>query len=329
MDYQRIPYVDRPISTIVFGTATRLLDAVMPAAPSEKDALREKAFALLDEVSAMGINCFDCATMYGEEVLGDWITARRNREKTVILTKCAHPDEHRNRVTEADVRDDLARSLEKLKTDYIDIYLLHRDDPTVPVETIVDWMNRLHDEGMIGAFGGSNWSHHRLAAANDYAARNGLIPFTVSSPYFGLAEQFDHPWMGECVALTGAQNADARQWYQTGDLAIFAYSALARGFFSGKLRSDEPDKAHLLLEPPAIKGYCHPDNFERLRRAEQLAGDKGVTVAQIALAWLFCQPLQPFVVTATSTVDHVRQTVAALDITLTAAEAAWLNLYEK
>lgn len=76
-----------------------------------------------------------------------------------------------------------------LGENYIDIYLLHLDDPDVDVAVPVEVMNALHAEGKIGAFGGSNWTHQRIEEANEYAYRRGLIPFTVSSPNFGLADQ--------------------------------------------------------------------------------------------------------------------------------------------
>ncbi len=87
--------------------------------------------------------------------------------------------------------------------------MLHRDNPQVPVSIIVDTMNRLYDEGKIGAFGGSNWSYERIEQANEYAAKHNLIPFTVSSPNFGLAEQVDNPWVGQCVTLSGPKNKTA------------------------------------------------------------------------------------------------------------------------
>ena len=85
-----------------------------------------------------------------------------------------------------------------MRTDYIDIYLLHRDDPAVPASEIVEIFNAMHREGKIGAFGGSNWTHERIQEANAYAKDHGLIPFTVSSPNFGLADQIADPWGGGC-----------------------------------------------------------------------------------------------------------------------------------
>ena len=196
MNYKKLPYVEKEISPIVFGTATKtLFDGIETDRPDIEEC-RQKAFSLLDDVFAAGINCFDCSDHYGEEILGEWIELRGVRDKTVIFSKCAHPNKWRDRVTDFDILYDMHNALAKLRTNYVDIYMLHRDDPSVPVGIIVDTMNRLYDEGKIGAFGGSNWTHQRIEQANEYAAKHNLVPFTVSSPNFGLAEQVDNPFGG-------------------------------------------------------------------------------------------------------------------------------------
>lgn len=326
MNYKKIPYVKKEISPIVFGTATKaLFDAIETDHP-DIEARRQKAFKLMDDVYAAGINCFDCSDHYGEEILGEWIELRGIREKTVIFSKCAHPNKWRDRVTDFDILYDVHNALVKLRTDYIDIYMLHRDNPEVPVSIIVDTMNRLYNEGKIGAFGGSNWTHERIEMANEYAAKHDLVPFTCSSPNFGLAEQVDNPWVGQCVTLSGPQNKEARKWYQDNNIAVFAYSALARGFFSGAFDSSNPEKAKEILDEAGIKGYYCESNIERLRRCEILAKEKNVTVAQIALAWIFNNPLDSFLLTSPVNQAQIDQNVASENIKLTTDEVLWLDL---
>lgn len=326
MNYKKIPYVKKQISPIVFGTANPILfDAVEINRPDIEEC-RQKAFKLMDDAFAAGINCFDCSDHYGEEILGEWIELRGIRDKTVIFSKCAHPNQWRDRVTDFDILYDIHNALKKLRTDYIDIYMLHRDNPDVPVSIIVDTMNRLYDEGKIGAFGGSNWTHQRIEAANEYAAKHNLIPFTVSSPNFGLAEQVDNPWVGQCVTLSGPENKDARKWYQDNNISVFAYSSLARGFFSGAFKSSEPQKAKEILDEAGIKGYYCERNIERLRRAEILAEKKNVSVAQIALAWIFNNPLNTFLLTSPVNKKQITENVASENIKLSNEEALWLDL---
>ena len=170
MEYVKIPYVEKGVSRIFYGTA------------GQPFMMGGNANDLLDAIYATGVNAFDTARNYmlAEKSLGKWIVDRGMRDKIVILSKCGHPSPFgRKRVNEKDIRKDLRKSLGYLGTDYIDIYLLHRDDPEVPVGEIVEIFNSLHSEGKIGAFGGSNWTHQRIAEANEYAYSHNLIPFTV------------------------------------------------------------------------------------------------------------------------------------------------------
>ena len=152
------------------------------------------------------------------------------------------------------------------------------------------------------------------------------MPFTVSSPNYGLAEQVANPWVGNCVTLAGPENKDARKWYVDNNIACFAYSALARGFFSGAFGSNEPEKAKGILDEAGIKGYFCERNLERLRRAEILAREKGVSVAQVALAFIFSSPMNTFLLTSPINEKQIKENVAAEEIKLTEEETLWLDL---
>lgn len=329
MKYGYIEHVGKPVSRIVYGTATpKMFDAFRSAygeAPDFAERL-QSAFDVLDGVHALGVNCFDCSDHYGEEPVGEWMEARGNRDEIVILTKGAHHNRWRKRVTDFDILHDVHNSLAKLKTDHLDIYMLHRDDTEMPVAPIVNVLNRVYDEGKIGAFGVSNWTIERIQEANDYALKCGLQPFTVTSPNFGLADQVNDPWGGGCVSLAGPANRAARRYHSEHHIPVFAYSALARGFFSGRVKSDRPEEAVQILEAAAVKGYCCADNFERLRRCEQLAAEKGVSVAQIALAWIFNQQDLDVYALVSSSPNNMKLNIAASEMTLTEAESKWLNL---
>ena len=234
MLYVDIPYVHKPVSRILYGTA---------AAPF---IMGGDGNALLDEMFALGVTGFDVARAYlaSELSLGRWIESRGNRDKIVILSKCGHPSVFgRKRVTEADMRKDFRKSCGFLRTDYIDIYLLHRDDPDVPAGEIVEIFNAMHAEGKIGAFGGSNWTYRRIAEANEYAYAHNLIPFTVSSPNFGLANQVQDPWGGGCQTISGPAHAADRAWYRENGMPVVAYSSLGRGLFSGRLKYADRENA--------------------------------------------------------------------------------------
>lgn len=317
MEYKNITDVKIPVSRMVFGTAT---SAMMRG---------EQTFELLDAVFAAGINTFDSARIYGmaEKSLGDWVTARGNRDKVVILTKGAHPlpDTTEVRVTPEAVRTDVEESLHMLQTDFIDIYMLHRDDPKKPVGPLVEVLNELHEEGKIGVFGGSNWTYERMDAANEYAYSHDMLGFEVSSPGYSLAEQVEDPWGGGCVSISGEKHKRERAWYQSKGIEIFAYASLAHGFLSGKFPSGNCKEAAKYLDQFAIRGYCCPENLERLRRAEELAVRKRATVPQIALAWVLRQPLAPMTICSASTPERMLENLKALEIALSPEELRYLS----
>lgn len=318
MIYKNIDGIALPVSRIVFGTAT-------PAMMEGQDATE-----LLDAVAAGGVNCFDTARRYGmaEKSLGDWIQKRGNRDQIVVVDKGAHPlpDTTAARVTPAAIEADIARSLALLQTDYVDIYLLHRDDPTQPVGPIVEVLNDLRGRGKIRLFGVSNWTIGRIEAANEYAYEHDLEPFTVSSPNYGLAEQVLDPWGGGCVSISGPDEAESRRWYLDSGMAVFAYATLAHGLFSGKIRSDQLSHVADYLDKFAIRGYCCRQNYERLRRTEQIAEKHGCSVAQAALAWVLAQPLQVFTEVSASTPERFASNLGALDVKLTEADLRFMDL---
>jgi len=318
LKYGTLPGIGKPISRLVQGTATDM-DTSDP----------EACFALLDMALTHGINTFDQAHVYGaalSQILGRWMQERGVRDRVVILAKGAHQSD-RPRVTPEDIRSDLNDALRWLQTDQVELYVLHRDNPAVPVGPIVETLNALQKEGKIGAFGGSNWTTARLQEANTYAQDHGLAPFAVSSPNFSLAEQVQPPW-ADCLTISGPQHEADRAWYAQSDMALFPWSSLAGGFFSDRFHRDNLDA--LALEggftQVAIRCYCHEPNFQRLDRARGLAEQKGKTVPQIALAFVLCQPLNIFPLISCANQAMFDANTAALDITLTPQELAYLDL---
>lgn len=317
MEYRTIADVKRPVSRIVFGTA---IPAMMRG---------ENVNKLLDAVFAAGVNTFDLARAYGlaERSFGEWMAAKNNRNKVIILTKGAHPlaDSSLPRVTPEAIKEDIKTSLKMLKTDFIDIYMLHRDDPKVPVGPLVETLNELREAGKIGVFGGSNWNYSRIDAANEYAYAHDMFGFDVSSPGYSLAERIEDPWGGGCIDLSGEKQKGERAWYQGKGIEVFAYSGLAHGFFSGKFTSESPERAKKVLDEFAVKGYCCPENFKRLKRTEELARKKNATVPQIALAWLLGQPIQPMAVCSASIEKRMVSNIKSMKVKLTEEEIRWLS----
>ncbi len=314
MIYDYVKGIDKPISRLVQGTV--MMDG--------KNL--EKEFALLDAVFALGCNTFDTAHVYSsggnERAVGQWVRDRGLRDKIVMLGKGAHHNSDRKRVTPHDITSDIFDSLARFKFDYIDLYILHRDDVSIPVGPIVEVLNEHHKAGRIKAFGGSNWSHQRIQEANAYAAERGLTPFAVTSPNFSLATQFKEPWDG-CISISG--NQEARSYYQKEQIPIFAWSSLAGGFFSGRFKRDNLASFDGYFDKLCVESYCYEENFQRLDRTEDLAKQKGLSIPQIAMAYVMNQPLKVFALVGCQNADEFKANLDAMNLKLSNEELAFLE----
>ena len=314
MRYVNLAKIPRPVSRLVFGCAFPAMNA------------GEDVSELLDEAFKAGMTAFDTAENYGlsEVGLGNWMASRKNRDSVTVITKGCHPYGH-PRVTPEDLRHDFDQSLQRLRTDHVDVYMLHRDDPARPVGPIMEALNEYVREGKTLRIGASNWTLERLIEANAYAQEHGLEPFSVISPNYSLARQLGDPW-GGCTALTGEEHEVDRAWCAQSGVTVIAYASLAHGFLAGKIPSSEPERLEASLDEGGRRGYFHPDNLERLRRAEELAAKRGCSVAQIALAYVLTDPLGLLPAVSATKPKHMQANVAALDIALSEEERAWLDL---
>jgi aryl-alcohol dehydrogenase-like predicted oxidoreductase len=233
MQYGEIAGVKKPVARIIQGTTM-----------IGSDLNESESFALLDQVYELGGNTLDTAHVYSggnsERVIGRWLSTRGLLEKVVIITKGGAHSQDRRRMTPFDISTDLFDSLARLKTDHIDLYLLHRDDPDLPVEPIIHALNEHQQAGRIHAFGASNWSHQRIEAANNHAQANGLASFVASSPQYSLADSHAEPWP-LCLSISGDEGTAARGWYAKTHMPLLVWSPLASGFFSGRFQRDNLD----------------------------------------------------------------------------------------
>ena len=316
MRYGTLPGLDKPVSRLIQGTVM------------VNSAEQERSFRLLDEVFALGCTAFDTAHVYGdgdnERTVGRWVRERGLRDRVVIIAKGAHHNADRQRVTPFDISADLHDSLARFGFDTLDLYVLHRDDPAVPVGPIIEVLNEHQKSGKLRAFGASNWSQTRFEEANRYAAEHGLTPFAVSSPNFSLAEQVQEPWPG-CVSIGGPSGEAARAWYGRENTPLLTWSSLAGGFFSGRFRRDNLDSFTSYLDKLCVSSYCYEENFRRLDRAEQLAADKGVSLPQLALAYVTSQPLDVYALVGCKGGAEFAANLAALSLNLSEAERVWLE----
>lgn len=278
----------------------------------------EDANALVSAAVDAGFNAIDTARGYAraEESVAKWLkSAPGNRDRVVLLTKCCDMfgDRTRKVVTAERIRREMDESLATLGTDHVDVFLLHRDDPSHPVAEYVETLEALRREGKCLAYGGSNWRHDRLAEANAYAAAHGCQGMTLSSPHYGLAEQVRDPWGGDCVTATGAANEAARAWYRETQMPLLAYSSLGRGFFSGAFKSSDIEGAKRVLDEVAQRGYLCDANLKRLALAEEIAARHGVHVATVAMAYLLTDRMNTLAVVSMPFPELVRENLKVFD----------------
>ncbi|MBB3109555.1 aryl-alcohol dehydrogenase-like predicted oxidoreductase [Paenibacillus phyllosphaerae] len=273
----------------------------------------------LDAFTAIGGNTIDTAYIYyggkSEQAIGMWLEERGNRDQMNIWTKGAHPNKDGSRVSKAAIAEELEISLERLRTSYVDLYALHRDDLNVPVGEILEWLNEHVEAGRILTFGASNWTTARLAEANAYAKANGLRGFSFSSPNLSLAKA-QEPYWADCISI----DEESLAWHEESGLPILSWSSQARGFFTGRFTKEDRSDADL------VRVFYNDANWERYARAEQLAKQKGVTTIQIALAYVLNQAFPTSAIIGPRNQAEMESCKEATELTLTQEEVQWLDL---
>ncbi|WP_296080004.1 aldo/keto reductase [uncultured Agrobacterium sp.] len=271
----------------------------------------------LDSFYEAGGNLFDTAFVYGggktEAIFGDWHTSRNvPREEIVLIGKGAHsplcyPDV---------IAKQLDQSLNRLKTDYVDIYFMHRDNTDVPVGEFVDAMDAEVKRGRIrGIFGGSNWTRQRMDEAIAYAEKTGKTAPGALSNNFSLAEMLDPIWAG-CVA---ASDEPWKEWAKESQIPNFAWSSQGRGFFTDRAGRDKRDDEEI------VRVWYSERNFERRDRAIELAKELGRHPIHIALAYVIAQPFPVIPLIGPRTIAELEDSLSALDIKLTPEQVRWLE----
>jgi predicted dehydrogenase/aryl-alcohol dehydrogenase-like predicted oxidoreductase len=300
---RRIPGLAKPVSVVALGFE------FFPNFSS--------ASLTLDAFYEAGGNLFDTGFVYGagktESIFGDWHTSRTvSREDIVLIGKGAHsplcyPDV---------IAKQLDQSLERLKTDYVDVYFMHRDNPDIPVGEFVDAMDAEVKRGRIrGVFGGSNWTQARMDEAIAYARKAGKAAPAALSNNFSLAEMLDPIWPG-CVT---ASSDDWKAWLDKRQIPNFAWSSQGRGFFTDRAGRDKRDDEEI------VRCWYSDRNFERRDRAIELADRLGCSPIHIALAYVIAQPFPMIPLIGPRTVAEVEDSLSALRIELSSGDVRWLD----
>ncbi len=297
----KFPGIDKEVSVLALG-------AVGLETPAH-------AAILLDAFYERGGTVVDTAWNYwagrADRAVGGWMETRGVREDMVVLAKGLHtplvyPDV---------VARQLAESLARLRTNYTDLYVMHRDNPDVPVGEFVDAIDGEVKAGRIRVWGGSNWTRERMDAAIDYARQNGKTPPGTISNNFSLAEMVEAPWAG-CIS---SSDEAWKTWLRQRKLPLLAWSSQAQGFFTDRAGRDKRGEAEL------VRCWYSEKNFARRDRAAELAKRLGKKPIHVALAYCLAQDFPVLPLIGPLTLQELEDSLEALDISLSPADVAWLE----
>tara|TARA_B100000953_G_scaffold158378_1_gene130966 strand:+ start:424 stop:2430 length:2007 start_codon:yes stop_codon:yes gene_type:complete len=304
----KIKGLDKEVSRVVFGC--------------DNQSGSDHAFAMFDHYFSLGGNTFDTAYIYNngksDVYLGRWMNHRGLRDQVVVLGKGAHtPDCYPHLI-----RPQLEESLDRLKTDHLDLYCLHRDNLEVPVGEFIEALNELKEEGLIRLIGASNWSLSRFSESITYAETSGKDSFSLLSNNFSLARMLEPVWPG-CESCS---EDDFKEFLKEKQIAIFPWSSQARGFFleqqefEGSLHIANPNQQE------QNRVWSNEDNLERRKRCFSLAKEKRVEPIELALAFVLNQDFPSFPLIGPRNFFETQSSLKALEIKLTREERDWLDL---
>jgi len=281
------------------------------------------SFAVLDAYVAGGGNLIDTADSYSawvpgnaggesETIIGEWTAARRNRDSVIIATKVDRHPQFRG-LSRSNVLAAADASLSRLRTDRIDLYYVHYDDPDVPVAEAAGVFSELRKAGKIRYVGLSNFTAPRLREWFTVSAAEGFAPPVALQPHYNLVERAAYE---TSLAPVAAEFG----------LGVLPYYALASGFLAGKYRSAS-DHAGAARQPGATRYLTSPTGPAVLAALDAIVANRGGAVppATVALAWLRSRPNVVAPLASARTVDQLPALLASATLDLTADEIEALD----
>jgi len=281
------------------------------------------SFAILDAFVGAGFNFIDTADVYSrwvpghtggesETVLGNWFKRSGKRKNVILATKVGielAPD--KKGLSKAYILREVEDSLQRLQTDYIDLYQSHIDDATVPLEETLGAYDLLMTQGKVRAIGASNYTVERLAEALKVSKQNGLPRYRCLQPHYNLYERAGYEKDLEPLCLAEG-------------IGVIPYFALASGFLTGKYRSEVD-----LAQGPRgqmVKKYLADRGFGILAALDTVAAKHGSTPGKVAVAWLIARPSVTAPIASATSVDQLADLVDAANLKLDAPSIEALNL---
>jgi aryl-alcohol dehydrogenase-like predicted oxidoreductase len=285
---------------------------------------QETAFAIMDSFIDSGGNFLDTADYYSrwlpghpggesEEIIGRWMKERRNRSSIILATKVRQPmgpGPNDQGLSRKHLLEAVNASLQRLNTDYIDLYLMHAFDAETPIDETLRTLDDLQRAGKVRYVGASNYPAWRLVEALWSADTHQTIRFDLLEPHYNLVhrEEFELDLKTVC------------EQYQIG---VTPYSPLANGFLTGKYsRNDTPESARA---GSVLKRYNHDAAWHTLEAVQRIARELASTPSAVSLAWLLAQPVITAPIIGANSVTQLQQNMVALDVTLITSQLTELN----
>lgn len=304
MQTKQLKNTDLNASEICMGLSQLGIDSPIPEAED-----------ILDRFLDIGGNFLDTARCYSdwipgekgrsERILGDYLKKRKNRDKFVICSKGAHPEIEVGevmRVCPEAINHDIDLSLKVLGTDRIDIYLLHRDDPTVPVGVLLDALECARKLGKILEYGVSNWSPERIGDLIEAAEYHGIRGIRIDQEMINFGSMNHLPLPNKTMKVWELGHADV---IRRADCAVMAFSAQSGGFFHRICSGGIPEKENSI--------YSTPENIRRAKVLKQLVAESGLSVSALLLLYLLqAKTLQIFPVVRCQNLSELSGIIEAM-----------------
>jgi aryl-alcohol dehydrogenase-like predicted oxidoreductase len=246
-----------------------------------------ESFRQLDAALAAGLNFWDTADVYSvwipgnkggesETIIGKWFAKTGKRKDVILATKVGMDmGAGKKGLKAAYIRQAVESSLQRLQTDYIDIYLAHKDDLETPLEETLGAFDELVKQGKVRYIAASNYSGARLAEALETSRKHKLASYISLQPHYNLVERPTY-------------ETDLLPVVEKYHLGVTPYFSLAAGFLTGKYRS--PQDAAKAARGSMVQKYLNPWGFGVVAALDEVAHAHGSTPARVALAWLLAQP---------------------------------------
>lgn len=266
----------------------------------------------------LGINFFDTANVYStgvsEEMTGRALKKYAKRHEVVLATKVRGQmgsDPNNQGLSRKHIMDQVDASLRRLQTDYIDLYQIHRWDYNVPIEETLEALHDVVKSGKVRYIGASSMFAWQFAKALYLADLHGWTRFVSMQNHYNLVYREEEREMNSLCAAEG--------------IGLIPWSPLARGVVTGSRTREGSHTLRGQTDPFAAELYYHDSDFDVADRVAEVAEEKGISRAQVALAWLLHKPAVTAPIVGTTKISHLEDAVGAVDVKLSAEEISALE----